>query len=133
MKDKKLAQQEKPGVFDSPRNVTLVLRFLYSGCILLFMLDFVIHRHVIHQWENVWSFYSIYGFVSCVILVIIASWMRPFLIRDENYYDNEGLGAGDLENSKSTDEQVAIKTTSNDEIKTDSSHKTAIGGKHVDD
>jgi len=81
---------EKKHLFEHPKNVKRLLHFLYGGCALLFVLDFVIHRHVIHQWENLWGFYPIYGFVGCVVLVRVATWMRTFLMRAENYYDFEG-------------------------------------------
>lgn len=41
-----------------------------------------------HEWEKLWVFYPIYGFVGCVVLVVIATWMRTFLMRSEDYYDN---------------------------------------------
>ena len=63
---------EKKYFFDNPDNIKLVLRVFYGLCILLFALDFVIHRHVYHPWENLWGFYPIYGFVGCVVLVLIA-------------------------------------------------------------
>ena len=75
-------------VFDNPKNIKRVLYFLYACCIILFLLDFVIHRHIVHSWENLWGFYPVYGFVGCVILVVIAKWMRTFLMRSEDYYDN---------------------------------------------
>jgi len=56
---------------------------------LLVVLDFVIHRHVYHSWENLPAFYPIYGFVGCVVLVIVARWMRTFLMRSEDYYDKQ--------------------------------------------
>lgn len=77
---------EKPHFFDKPGNVRLVLRGLFACCILLLALDFVIHRHVYHPWENLWGFYAVYGFVGCVLLVLVAKWMRTFLMRDEQYY-----------------------------------------------
>ena len=81
---------EKSYLFDNPKNVKRVLYFLYGSCMLLFALDFVIHRHTSHSWESLWGFYAIYGFVSCVVLVIVAKWMRTLLMRPENYYDHEG-------------------------------------------
>jgi ribonucleotide reductase beta subunit family protein with ferritin-like domain len=36
-----------------------------------------------------WGFYPLYGFVGCVILVLVATWIRKFLIRDENYYEKQ--------------------------------------------
>jgi len=80
---------KKKYIFDDPKNIKRLLTFLYACCALLFILDFVIHRHVFHYWENLWAFYPIYGFVSCIVLVLIATWMRTFLMRPEDYYDDE--------------------------------------------
>ena len=83
--------------FDNPKNVKLVLYGLYSSCVILFVLDFVIHRHKIHPWEGLLGFYAIYGFVGCVVLVLVAKWMRTFLMRDENYYLREEMNPEDIE------------------------------------
>ena len=80
---------EKKYFFDDPKNVKRILYVLYGCCALLFALDFVIHRHVVHSWENLWGFYPLYGFVGCVVLVLVATWMRTFLMRPENYYEYE--------------------------------------------
>ena len=76
-------------LFDKPKNVKRILYCLYGSCALLFGLDFVINRHTSHSWENLWGFYAIYGFVGCVVLVLVATWMRRFLMRPEDYYDKE--------------------------------------------
>lgn len=80
------AHQEN-SLFDNPKNVKRVMYLLYGGCALLLALDFVIHRHVVHSWENLFGFYPLYGFVGCVILVLVATWMRTFLMRSEDYYE----------------------------------------------
>lgn len=77
--------------FDNPLNVKRLLRALYVVCAILFALDFVIHRHTKHDWESLWGFYPIYGFVACVLLVMIAKWLRTFLMRPQDYYDKEEL------------------------------------------
>jgi len=79
--------EEKKHIFDDPKNVKRILHALYAICGLLFILDLVIHRHTIHLLEPIWGFYAIYGFVGCVVLVLVAKWMRTFLMRDEDYYD----------------------------------------------
>ena len=79
-------KNERKHIFDNPVNVKRVLQILVACCLLLFGLDFVIHRHVMHSWENLWGFYPVYGFVGCVILVLVAKWMRTFLMRSEDYY-----------------------------------------------
>ncbi len=77
---------EKVYFFDKEENVTLVLRIFYALCVLLFLLDFVVHRHIYIWFENIPTFYALYGFVACVVLVLIATQMRKWLMRDEDYY-----------------------------------------------
>lgn len=81
-------KDEKKYLFDDQKNIKRLLNILYVCCALLVVLDFVIHRHTIHDWEKLWAFYPLYGFIGCVVLVIVATWMRNFLMRPEDYYDN---------------------------------------------
>ncbi len=75
------------GYFDKPENIRKLLRVFYVICALLVVIDFIVHRHIYHDWENIPAFYAIYGFVGCVVLVLIAKEMRKFLMRGEDYYD----------------------------------------------
>lgn len=79
--------REKQHLFDRPENVNRLLRGFYVVCALLLLLDFFLHRHVSHDWENLPGFYAIYGFVACVLLVLIAKQLRKLLMRREDYYD----------------------------------------------
>ena len=110
---------EKKYFFDNPKNIQRVLYGLYASCVLLFLLDFVIHRHTLHDLEKIWGFYSIYGFVGCVILVLVAKWMRTFLMRPEDYYDKQEL-------SHPTSEQATPASETN------SAHPDSKGDNNVD-
>lgn len=77
----------RPHLFDKPQNVRRTLNLLYAVCAVLFVADFLIHRHLEHLWESLWGFYAVYGFVACVILVLVAKQMRKLLMRREDYYD----------------------------------------------
>lgn len=84
-----MAEQHEPnGFFDKPENIRKILNVFYVICALLVIADFIVHRHVYHDWENLPAFYAIYGFVGCVILVLIAKEMRKILMRGDNYYDD---------------------------------------------
>jgi hypothetical protein len=83
-----MMKKEQEYFFDKPENIKMVLRVFYALCGLLFVADFIIHRHVYHPWENLPGFYGIYGFVACVILVLIAAQMRKVLMRGEDYYED---------------------------------------------
>lgn len=78
---------DSSGWFDKPENVSKMLKVFYVLCVLLVIADFIVHRHIYHSWEKVPAFYAIYGFVGCSILVFVAKWMRTFLMRGEDYYD----------------------------------------------
>ena len=57
-------------------------------CLGLLLIDFFYHRHVIHEWEALWGFYGLFGFVACVTLVLVAKELRKVLKRGEDYYDD---------------------------------------------
>lgn len=79
---------EDPGFFYRPNTIQWILRVFYGLCALLVLVEFIIHRHIEISIEKLLAFYPIYGFVACVILVLIANQMRKILIRDEDYYAN---------------------------------------------
>ena len=68
-------------------NVRRVLYSLYVCCAVLLIIDFLYHRHSLHPWESWPGFYAVYGFVGCVLLVLIAKLLRRLVKRPENYYD----------------------------------------------
>lgn len=82
---------KKQYLFDNPRNVKILLYALYVICAILILLDFVVHRHVTHSWEQLLGFYSIYGFIGCVSIVFGSKWLRVLVKRDEDYYDRDDL------------------------------------------
>jgi hypothetical protein len=79
--------ERKQYLFDRPHNVSRLFRMFYGACLLLLVLDFILHRHVIHAWERLPGFYAVFGFVACVTLVLIAKQLRRLLRRREDYYD----------------------------------------------
>ncbi|KAF0187653.1 MAG: hypothetical protein FD168_2377 [Desulfobulbaceae bacterium] len=74
--------------FEKPRNIKCIRITLYSICFLLFLADGKIQHHADFPWENWFGFFSIFGFVGCVGLVLGAKYiLRPLLKREENYYE----------------------------------------------
>lgn len=81
-------KDEKPGIFDNPQNVKRLLYIFYICVVLLLSIDLFYPKHALFPWEEYFGFYSVYGFVACVILVIVAKYvLRPLVIRKEEYYD----------------------------------------------
>ena len=64
-----------------------MLRLFYAIFARLFVVDFVFHRHISQPWENTWGFYALFGFIACVVLVLVAKEMRKIVMRKEDYYD----------------------------------------------
>ena len=80
------SQQQPEGFFYQPNTIRWILRIFYGLSVVLVLVDFVVHRHIETAIEKVPAFYALYGFVACVILVLIAAQMRKVCMRDENYY-----------------------------------------------
>lgn len=90
-------EPERERFLDRPENVQKVLRTLYAICAFLLAIDLVNTvlqqleiadwRHAYRTWEAFPGFYTIYGFVACVLLVLIAKQMRRVLMRGEDFYD----------------------------------------------
>lgn len=79
---------EKPAVFDNPRNVRRLLQVFFVSVGLLLLVDLVYQRHAIFPWEDWFGFYAVFGFVACVALVLAAKHvLRPTVMRREDYYD----------------------------------------------
>lgn len=81
-------EKEKIHIFDRHENVDRLLKGFYAICMLLVLVDFVVHRHIGFNWEKIPAFYAIYGFVACVLLVLIAKKIRNVVMRKEDYYDD---------------------------------------------
>lgn len=74
---------------DEPRNVRKIVIAVTVVCAGLFLADAFYLKHPYFQIEYLFGFYGIYGFVVCVALVLAARWMRSFLMRGEDYYDDD--------------------------------------------
>lgn len=81
------AATDKLSFFEKPRNIRIIMFSFYALCIVLVGLDFVVHRHIYVSFDEIPAFYAIYGFVACVLLVVLAKLMRLIVMRHENYYD----------------------------------------------
>ena len=81
-------KDEKEYLFDNPRNVNRLLRIFFSSLVVLLIMEAFVHKHAHFPCEEWAEFYCVYGFVACVVLVIVAKYiLRPLVMRREDYYD----------------------------------------------
>jgi len=84
----KKENSEKKYLFDNPKNVKILLSCFYASLVVLLLIEFLLHKHPHFGWEAWPEFFAVYGFVACVVLVIVAKYfLRPLVKRDEDYYD----------------------------------------------
>ena len=79
--------ERKTGWFDKPGNFKLFLRLFFLSLGVLLIVDFFIPKHAAFPWEETPCFFAAYGYVSCVLLVLVARVLRLFIKREEDYYD----------------------------------------------
>ena len=82
-----LIMNKKKYWLDKKANITKIYIALWTIGIFLILGDFVIHRHEDFKTAELFGFYGVYGFVGCVILVLVAKVLRKIVMRNEDYYD----------------------------------------------
>ena len=76
-----------------PKAAKVVITLLFAACVFGFLIDFLFlspsfDKHALFEWENWPGFYAVFGFVACVLLVLVAKYvLRPLVMRDEDYYE----------------------------------------------
>ena len=78
---------EKHYWLDDKRNVSKIIWALVIVCVLLFLSDFVYHKHVHFEFEQWLGFYGWFGFLAYCFIILSAKALRKILKRDEDYYD----------------------------------------------
>ena len=66
-----------------------VKKIAYIVLILVIIADFFIPRHEIHFiGDQIPGFWSLFGFVACVMIILISKWIGSLgIMQDENYYN----------------------------------------------
>ncbi len=85
-------KDERVYIFDKPENVKRLIRGFFVCCVLLFLADFVAHRHLSFEEgllpvEGWYGFYAVYGFVAYTLIVAGSVVLRKVVMRSEDYYD----------------------------------------------
>ena len=61
----------------------------YIVLILVFIVDFFIPRLEIHFiGDKIPGFWSLFGFIACILIILISKWIGHLgIMQDENYYN----------------------------------------------
>ena len=64
-------------------------RISYVALTLIILIDFFIPRHEIHFFgDGIPGFWSLFGFVACILIILISKWIgRLGIMQDEKYYN----------------------------------------------
>ncbi len=71
---------------ERPENIRRMIIGLAGLCILLFLGDFIIHRHSHFKAEAIPGFYGVFGFFAFAFIIFATKVLRAMIGRDENYY-----------------------------------------------
>ena len=73
-----------------PNNVRTLKKVLYVTLVVVFGADFLAYReHVAFIWDKIPGWSAAYGFVSCVLLIIVSKFLgHEWLYKEEDYYDD---------------------------------------------
>lgn len=60
----------------------------YASLVLLLIAEFFIEKHPYFEWAALPTFYAVYGFLSCAVIVFVSKLLgKLWLQKGEDYYD----------------------------------------------
>ena len=76
--------------FDHPQNIKRLKIGFYIVLALLVVPDFFMHKHTLFSPVEAWpGFYALFGFIACVVIILVSKLFGLVLKVKEDYYDNE--------------------------------------------
>jgi hypothetical protein len=80
------APDEPPGFFDKPSNIRAMKWIAVLVVVVLTTLDFFLPYHETVGGEEIPGWYTVFGFVTSVALIVMAKIGASLLKREEDYY-----------------------------------------------
>lgn len=85
-----MKKQREFSWFDYPKNIKRLKTGFYIVLALLVLPDFFMHKHTLFYSVEAWpGFYAFFGFVACVIIILVSKLFGFALKVREDYYDHE--------------------------------------------
>ncbi len=85
-----MKQKKEFDWFDHPKNIRRLRTGFYIVLALLVLPDFFMHKHSLFSPVETWpGFYAFFGFVACVVIILVSKLFGFALKVREDYYDHE--------------------------------------------
>ena len=85
-----MKQKKEFDWFDHPKNIKRLRTGFYIVLALLVLPDFFMHKHSLFFSVETWpGFYAFFGFVACVVIILVSKLFGFALKVREDYYDHE--------------------------------------------
>jgi hypothetical protein len=85
-----MKQKKEFDWFDHPQNIKRLKIGFYIVLALLVLPDFFMHKKTLFSSVEAWpGFYALFGFVACVIIILVSKLFGLVLKVKEDYYDHE--------------------------------------------
>jgi len=75
-------------IFDKPENVRWLLKGFFVALGLVLIAEVFVDMHSEFEVAHFYGFYAVFGFISYVVLIFVARFLRKILMRKEDYYDD---------------------------------------------
>lgn len=75
----------------NPANAKTLTKIGYVALAITVIADFFVHRaHPIYIWDRIPGWGAFYGFVSCVVIIIVSKFLghQGGIMQSEDYYDD---------------------------------------------
>ena len=71
------------------KNRGMLKKACFAALVVVFGADFFVHRHhATFIWDSIPGYGAVYGFVSCVVIIIVSKAIgHAALMKKEDYYD----------------------------------------------
>ena len=74
--------------FERPEIGRAVKYIFLGSLVLLLILELFVHKHPYFPWAGTFSFYAVYGFLACAVIIAVSKLLGIFwLLREEDHYD----------------------------------------------
>ena len=80
---------EKYYSLDKRENLGKLSKVISVVCLVLLLVEPLVHLHPTFAIEHTFGFYGVFGFLSCMVLVFATKVLRELLMRDEGLCSDE--------------------------------------------